>query len=239
MANKIKLEKLIKQFRFSMSVDFEKLPEEERVRIFKNAKLIELKRKKILYKQHEKVEGVYLLKSGILKVFRTDLNGNSQILFFYRPGEFFGYQPIFGNLLHPIGVAAIEDCEILVIDKNIFIEITQSSTTLCNELLKGYSSEYTVFVNRMNICSQIGKRERLALLLLVLNDKFRTINNQEIDFPAEIKLTRTDLASFVGTSLENLIRMLNYFKEKKLIRVKGKSIFIENFDGLLAMITFE
>ena len=134
-----------------MSVDFEKLPEKESVHIFKNSKLITLKRKKILYNQHEKVEGVYLLKSGILKVFRTDLNGNSQILFFYRPGEFFGYQPIFGNLMHPIGVAAIEDCQILVIDKNIFIEMAQSSTTLCNELLKGYSSEYTVFINRMNI----------------------------------------------------------------------------------------
>jgi CRP-like cAMP-binding protein len=78
----------------------------------------------------------------------------------------------------------------------------------------------------------LGKKERLALLLILLNDKFN-LKNHPVDNPAEITITRTDLAKYAGTTLENLIRMLNYFKTKKIIRVNNKSIIIERFDELL------
>jgi Ni2+-binding GTPase involved in maturation of urease and hydrogenase len=48
-------------------------------------------------------------------------------------------------------------------------------------------------------------------------------------------INRTDLANFAGTSLENLVRTLKTFEEKKHIRTIGKSIFIENFEALYVL----
>ena len=52
-------------------------------------------------------------------------------------------------------------------------------------------------------------------------------------------MNRTDLANYVGTSLENLGRTLTTFKEKRLIRTKGKIIFIEDFENLFVLTTLE
>lgn len=74
------------------------------------------------------------------------------------------------------------------------------------------SHEFTVLTNRLNVFAQRGIKERLALALLILNEKFRTAENK--DGISEIKMNRTDLANYVGTSLENLGRTLTTFKEK-------------------------
>ncbi|MGZ4049280.1 MAG: helix-turn-helix domain-containing protein, partial [Bacteroidia bacterium] len=44
-----------------------------------------------------------------------------------------------------------------------------------------------------------------------------------------------DLASYVGTAIETLVRILKEFKEKKILEVKGRKIKIINPDALLEM----
>lgn len=85
-------------------------------------------------------------------------------------------------------------------------------------------------VNRFTVFAQRGIKERLALSLLLLNEKFLLPN--QITEDAEIKISRTDLANYAGTSLENLVRTIKLFEEKKYLRTAGKSIFIENFEAL-------
>ncbi|MDQ1296027.1 MAG: family transcriptional regulator, cyclic receptor protein [Bacteroidota bacterium] len=184
-----------------------------------------------MYIQGSYPNGIYVLKKGMLKVFQANYDGSIQILFLYAPGETFGYRPILSNEYQPVSVAALEDCELDFLERNIFIDIQKKSHVLTNQLLVSLSHEFTVLTNRMNVFAQRGIKERLALALLILNEKFKT--GQQLI--AEIRLTRTDLANFVGTSLENLIRTINYFKEKNLIKVKGKSIYIENMQQLFIL----
>jgi len=72
-------------------------------------------------------------------------------------------------------------------------------------------------------------RERTALNLLILEEKFRVDN----DSTSELEINRDDLASMVGTAKESLVRMLKDFKEEKLISTKGRIIFIEDLEGLV------
>ena len=69
-------------------------------------------------------------------------------------------------------------------------------------------------------------RGRLAFALVIL---------EEIYTGEMINLTREDLANFVGTATETLIRLLKDFKEEELIQTHGRKIEILNHDELITI----
>lgn len=237
MKEKEKINNALSGFYFYSGIGWHLLPPNERKYFEENSKKILLKKGKILFKQGSFPNGVYVLRTGKLKVYQQNYDGSIQILFIYAANEVFGYRPILSNEYQPLNVAAIENCELLFLERTFFLELLKKSLSLSNQLLVSLSHEFTVLTNRLNVFAQRGIKERLALALLILNEKFRTPENK--DGISEIKMNRTDLANYVGTSLENLGRTLTTFKEKKLIRTKGKIIFIEHFENLFVLTSLE
>ncbi len=233
MASKEKIEAALSRFIFSSGIGWNFLPLQDQELLASEATKIKLTKKKVLYRRGSYAGGVYLLQKGKLKVFQLNYDGSVQILFIYGSNEVFGYRAILSNEYHPVTVAALEDCELLFIEREKFLKFLQQSTALSNQLLFSLSHEFTVLTNRMNVFAQRGIKERLALSLLILNETFRKPG--DINNASEIILSRTDLANFVGTSLENLVRTIRFFKEKRLIRTKGKSIFIEHYENLFIL----
>ncbi len=233
MISKERINSALDRFHFYSRINFETLEESERKELFSASRTIALGKKDVLFRQGSYPNGIYILQKGMLKVYQLNYDGSIQILFLYSPGEVFGHRPILSSEYHPVTVAALEDCELLFIDRKIFLDTLQKSLSLSNQLLVSLSHEFTVFTNRLNVFAQRGIKERLALALLILNEKFKS--DKDINGVSEIILSRSDLANFVGTSLENLVRTINYFKEKKLIITKGKSLFINNLENLFIL----
>ena len=86
------------------------------------------------------------------------------------------------------------------------------------------SHEFGVLVNTIIILAQKPLRERLALYLLILNDRYFDETTQT----AQINLPREDLANIIGTARESLGRLLKEFKEYQLIHINKRTIEIIN-----------
>lgn len=228
-----KIKESLKDFHFSSGIRLDLLTEKTRKALERKAKVISIKKKQLIYKRNDIPKGVYILLSGKIKIYQLNYDGSVQILFIYGAGEVFGYRPMLSSTKHPVSAAAIEDCELIFIPKDDFLNVLNSSAELSNQILRSVNYEFTILVNRFNVFAQRGIKERLALSLLLLNEKFRSSN--QLTEESEIKLNRTDLANYAGTSLENLVRTLKAFEEKKFIRTLGKSIFIENFEALFLL----
>jgi CRP/FNR family transcriptional regulator len=100
----------------------------------------------------------------------------------------------------------------------------ETNATLRNGIMKELSKELgdrAVFITNM---AQKSVRERLAFALLILGDVY----DKE-----EINLTREDLANFVGTATETLIRLLKDFKEEGIIEIHTRKLEIINKDKLM------
>jgi CRP-like cAMP-binding protein len=54
----------------------------------------------------------------------------------------------------------------------------------------------------------------------------------------EINLSREDLASFVGTARENILRVLKDFKEEGILETKGRKIIITDVSKLLKIANY-
>jgi len=74
--------------------------------------------------------------------------------------------------------------------------------------------------------AQKSVRERLAFTMLILLDVFDN---------APINLSREDLANFVGTATETLIRLLKDFKGEGIIEVQTRKIHVIDRQRLLSI----
>ena len=70
-------------------------------------------------------------------------------------------------------------------------------------------------------------RKRVGKALVDIVDKFEL---QEKTTPIEI--SREDLAHYIGTATESLIRTLSDFKAEKLIDIKTGKVVVSNVDKL-------
>ena len=70
-------------------------------------------------------------------------------------------------------------------------------------------------------------RKRVAKALIDIQEKFNTGGQHK-----PIEISREDIAHYVGTATESLIRTLSDFKAEKLIEIKEGKIVISNLDKL-------
>jgi CRP-like cAMP-binding protein len=207
------------------------LPTNEKKIIDEAGTIIKFKKNDVIYNEGSNPRGVYLIINGMVKVNQINTDGREQILFFLSSGELFGYRPLLSNDKHPMSAVCIENCEIKFIDAASFMKIVESSITLTRLLLTRISHEFTILVNLINIFAQKGIRGRLAFALLVLNEKYKSPNSKI--HASNIKMSRTNIAAYIGSSIDVVSRNLKHLSEIKVIRVYGKSIHIIDFDYLL------
>ena len=193
--------------------------------IITNSKEKKVKANVELFREGTFPKQVFILKKGKVKIFQTTTGGNEQIIYIYEPGDIFGYRPILCNEKHPVSAKALEDSTLLYISRSRFESLIERSPSLSNILLKNLSSEFSVWINFITTFAQYSVKERLALCLLVLKEKYKKSANAS---QVEINLTRKDLASYSGTSIETLARMLTKWKNEKIIITRGRKIIIRD-----------
>ena len=187
-----------------------------------------------VFKERSFSKGIYIIRKGKVKIFQTNSEGKQSIVYIYKKGDFFGYRPLLADEPHPVSAVAMDTTVISFISKDLFFNLVAKSATLDKQLLVTLSKEFSVWINKMTIFSQYGVKERVALSLLILNEVYQ--RNENNSYPVNISINRDDLAGFVGTAKETLVRMLRNFKDEKIITTKGTKINILKHKALLNIV---
>lgn len=212
------------KFNFKSNSVLEGLPDEDIVLLEKNMISHQYKKGEILFREGSYPTGIYYIKKGKVKKYKTDKEGKEQIFYVCKKGELLGYHALISEEKYSDTTATMEESEIAFIPKDDFLKAVQTSSVLSNRLLKVLSHEFGVLVNSLTVFAQRTVRERLALCLILLRDKYKTEENSMK--PVELDLSRDDLAKFVGTARETLVRLLHDFKEEQLIETNGRKIIL-------------
>lgn len=180
--------------------------------------------------------GIFFLKQGKVKKYKSDRDGKEQIIYVCSSGELFGYPALLSGESYSDSATTLEDSEIGFIPRKYFEQVLESSTVFSNKLLKNLSHEFGVLENSIVTFANKTVRERLALTLLILKEKY--LDKNFIDKPAEIILSREDLSNMVGTAVETLVRLLHEFKDEGLIETKGRMIRVKDVKSLIRVANF-
>jgi len=186
------------------------------------------KRGDILYQEGNRISGFFCINSGIIKVFKTGLDGKEQIIRFAKPGDIIAYRSVLSNELACTSAKVIEDCHVCFIPSEILIQFIKSNSTFSLELLRLACHELGEANSFITDIAQKTVRERLAEILLLLVQEF----GLDAENYLNISLTREELANIVGTATESVIRLLSEFKSDKLVELTGRKIKILNKKGL-------
>lgn len=167
--------------------------------------------------------GVFCIISGKVKVFSTGETGKEQIIRIAGAGDVVGFRALFSEEPYKLSATTLEESSIFVIKIEDFLELVHSQPELLQAVLRELSKESGERADFIKAMAQKTVRERLAIVLLVLESIYKD------DL---INLSREDLANFVGTATETLIRLLKDFKDENLIEVQGRKIKLIDVDRI-------
>lgn len=170
--------------------------------------------------------GVFCMNQGKVKIFTRGDEGKEQIIHIAKEGEIIGFRAMFSGEPYKVSASTLEECNICFIGKEDFLNMIDENPSLRNGIMKELSKELgdrAIFITNL---AQKSVRERLAFALLILGD----IYGKE-----QINLTREDMANFVGTATETLIRLLKDFKDEGMIEIHTRKLEILNKEKLIQL----
>lgn len=178
------------------------------------------KRGDTVYHEGNKGGGVYCVNQGVLKLYKTGIDGKEQIIRFAKPGDMIGFRSILSDEASCTTAKVIDDAILCFIPAKLFIEFASKNAEFSMHLIRlsckelGESNKYILDL------AQKSLRERVAEVLLLLYDTFGLDKENYI----QVSLTREEVANIVGTATESVIRQFSELKKEKVIELKGRKI---------------
>jgi DNA-binding response OmpR family regulator len=184
--------------------------------------MYDYKKKQTLYSEGQRPKAVYYIKSGKIKIYKTNEDGKELITDIFGAGDFFGYTYILEEINYKENAQVLEDAEIMHISKEDFITLISGDSQVAKQFIKLIARNVLDKEESLLNLAYNSLRKKVAYQLLQVFDKFRKDNQSTIN------LSRENLAQTAGIATESLIRTLSDFKSEKLIDIQGSTITILN-----------
>lgn len=175
--------------------------------------------------------GLYCVNSGKIKISKIGNDGKESIIRIAHEGDVLGHRSLFSNESYNATATILEDAAICFLDKKFIYKAIQTQPTIAIQLIQKLSKEMGAAESMTASMSQKNVRERLAELFLMLKQTYGIKENGRTRL--DIKLTRDEIASMIGTASETVIRFISEFKDEGIIEQEGKVIFIKDEEKLI------
>lgn len=195
------------------------------------------KKGEIIFREGAYPAGIFFIVEGKVKKYKLDKDGKEHIIYVANTGELLGYHAILAEDRYPDSAAALQESKIAFVSREDFLDTLQQSEVLSRRLLKTLSHEFAVLANSLTMFARKSVRERLALQLIVLREKYKV--NFKPGMPVEINMGRDDLASLVGTARENVVRVLSELKTEGILEKKGRKIIVHDVTRLIEIANYK
>lgn len=174
--------------------------------------------------------GVYCLSSGKIKLFKTEPSGSEMIMKFMGPGEFIGHGALAKDKVNICSAVALEDSECCFFVAAEFMTLLRANPALMFGIFEKVESELAEAFSMNVQLARKNVRERAADFFVRMAQEFGTQSEEVIRI--DLKLTREEIASYLGTAHETAIRIISEFKAERLIREEGRCFYVLNLPGL-------
>ncbi|MDR5839019.1 helix-turn-helix domain-containing protein [Caballeronia sp. LZ034LL] len=191
-----------------------------------------VKRGEALFRTGDRFDALFALRAGSLKKVVTQDGGREQVTGLLLAGDALGFESIEEGV-HTCDAVALEDSTVCVVPYTLFERMCRETDALQKRLHRMMSHALNREVNHVVRLGMLRADERVARLLLDISSRLSRRGYAASEFT--LRMTRDDMGSYLGMTLETVSRTLSRFDRSGLIETQGKFIRIRDFDGLRAV----
>ncbi len=175
---------------------------------------------------------LYAVRRGAFKLVGVSAGGAEQVLAFPMAGDVIGAEGIDAGV-HRADVTALNDAEVAILPfaqlERLVQELPRAAhllSRICGKALNGT-------IENMWMLGILSATARVALFLVKLSARLTRESAPRIAF--DLPMTRAEIGSFLGISVETVSRVLGSLADATLITVRHRKIVIRNLAGLKAV----
>ena len=197
------------------------LPAHLSERLFDNATTVRLKTDEVLFLAGDAGDGCYRVDDGLLKVTMVSRSGTERILAFLGHGAIVGELSIIDGLPRSASVVAVRAAALSFLSRAAFEDFAAKHPEIYKSLVTLIATRLRETDAALAAGSFLPLRGRVACTLLELAHDF----GQDVGAGRVVirqKIGQSDLAAMAGIARENVSRILNDWKRRKLVsRLSG------------------
>lgn len=188
-----------------------------------------LEKGEVLFSEGDLVAGIYFIKRGFLRIEIKDPNGRPLVLQFAGKGTIFGHVANKDNPYHPRTVTAVTEVQYCFIPLKDFKKIAKKNPALNQHIYSQVLHELKLTERKAFTLAYKSVREKVAEALVLISE-FYEYKEKKQSF--RISFSREDIADLVGTTKEQISKVLKDFEEEKLIRCTAKKFTFLDLEKL-------
>lgn len=185
-----------------------------------------------LYRESDRFESVYAVRSGTLKAYQTTDDGREQVTGFYFPGEILGMDGIANNA-HASSARALETAAICEIPFASLEKLSAVMPHLQRHFFQLMSREIAEDQQLITLLSKSSADERVAALLLSISTRNARRRLSATQF--RLSMSRVDIGNYLGLTVETVSRVFSRMQKLDVLHVENKEIEILDLDALRRM----
>lgn len=209
---------------------FSELTVEELRIITAISRLVNYKEGDFVFHEGDEFKGIFIVLKGSVKIFKISPQGKEYILHLLQKPNVFGDVPLFTGGDCPASVQIMEDAMLLFIPKNEFMDLLRENPNLSFKIMTGFAKRLKSITVKAEDLSLKEVLNRLADYIVKGINGNHTSGLPEPYF--KIPLSNPTLAAYLGTIPETISRAMKKLKDSKIIRVHGRTVFVEDFEKL-------
>ena len=179
------------------------------------------KSKTVLITEGEPSHELYIVESGLVRVYTSEKSGKEVTLTFLGPWECFGELGLLDDAPRSASVATLETSTLHVVSKPAFLNCLSKHPEISIKLLQALVQQVRLLTGRVRDIALLDVYGRIARSLMSL------AREQGGQWVIDQRMTQQDLASLVGCAREMVARVMKDLTTGGYLEVKGKHITIK------------
>jgi CRP/FNR family transcriptional regulator len=215
---------------------WDKVPDDIVQELCNLAEHMEIKRKRSIFRRGEPGPGLFLVKSGELKLSLISSEGREQILYLAEPGKLIGEGFLPRDVQCAASAFAMVDSEVWRLETDAVVRLVARSEALAFALMRHMAFRANRLIDLVLDLSLRSVERRLASFLFTLAVR----NNAEQGKPTVIprQLDMNTVAARLGTVREEISRALNRMQRNGILSLSRQEIVVLDL-GALERVTYE
>ncbi len=205
---------------------FRDLSHDEMEMLDRTTRMTTVEKGRVIYRQDDRAQGLFLLKTGRVRLSRITAGGKKLDLAILEPGTFFGEMPLLGERMRNTYAEAAEDCLLCVMSQHDIERLVLTKPEVGLRMIAVLSRRLAESEARLEDLAYRSVSARLASVLLRLGQGGNLVEG----------ITHEELGDMVGAYRETVTKTLNEFQSAGYVKLGRRRVQVLDPAGLSTLL---